>query len=76
MTSPRLGVSFAAFANIFISAVATEIINIREKFSLEWERYIDDAFSPWDAKREEIDQFILEANRHHPTIKFPAEKEI
>ena len=41
--------------------------------SLEWKRYIDDVFSSWDAKREEIDQFILEANRHHPTIKFPAE---
>ena len=41
--------------------------------SLEWKRYIDDVFSSWDAKREEIDQFILEANRHHPTINFPAE---
>ena len=29
--------------------------------------------SPWDTKREEIDQFILEANRHHLTIKFTAE---
>ena len=27
----------------------------------------------WDTKREEIDQFILEVNRHHPTIKFTAE---
>ena len=41
--------------------------------SLEWKRYIDDVFSSWDVKREEIDQFILEANRHHPTINFPAE---
>ena len=30
-------------------------------------------FSSWDAKREEIDQFIKEANRHHPTINFPDE---
>ena len=36
--------------------------------SLEWKRYIDDVFSSWDTKRQEIDQFILEANRHHPTI--------
>ena len=34
---------------------------------------IDDVFSLWDTKREEIDQFILEGNRHHPTIKFTAE---
>ena len=41
--------------------------------SLERKRYIDDVFSSWDAKREEIDQFISEANRHHPTINFRAE---
>jgi len=29
-------------------------------------------FFLWDTKREEIDQFILEANRHNPTIKFTA----
>ena len=34
---------------------------------------MDDVFSSWDAKREEIDQFIKEANRHHPTINFPDE---
>ena len=30
-------------------------------------------FSLWNTKREEIDHFILEANRQHPTIKFTAE---
>ena len=30
-------------------------------------------FSLWNTNREEIDQFISEANRHHPTIKFTAE---
>ena len=29
--------------------------------------------SPCGTQREEIDEFILEANRHHPTIKFTAE---
>ena len=62
-----------AFANIFMSAVETEIINKSKTKPLRWKRYIDDVFSLWDAKREEIDQFILEANRHHPTIKFTAE---
>ena len=58
-----------AFANIFMSAVETEIINKSKTKPLRWKRYIDDVFSLWDAKGEEIDQFILEANRHHPTIK-------
>ena len=36
--------------------------------------YLDaDVFSQWDAKRWEINQFILKVNRHHPTIKFTAE---
>ena len=62
-----------SFANIFMSAVETEIINKSKIKPLEWKRYIDDVFSLWDTSREEIDQFILEANRHHPTIKFTAE---
>ena len=62
-----------AFANIFMSAVETEIISESSNIPLEWKRYIDDVFSLWDTKREEIDLFILDANRHHPTIKFTAE---
>ena len=62
-----------AFANIFMSTVETEIINKSKIKPLDWKRYIDDMFSLWDTNREEIDQFILEANRHHPTIKFTAE---
>ena len=61
-----------AFANIFMSAVETEIINKSSKKPPEWKRYIDDVFSLWDTQREEIDFFILDANRHHPTIKFTA----
>ena len=34
LTPPRLGVSFATFASTFISAVATEIVNIRAKLNL------------------------------------------
>ena len=47
-----------AFANIFMSAVETEIINKSSKKPLEWKRYIDDVFSLWDIKREEIDLFV------------------
>ena len=60
------------FANIFMSAVETEIINKSKTKPLEWKRYIDDVFSLWDTTKEEIDLFILEANRHHTTMKFTA----
>ena len=43
--------------------------------SLEWKRYIDDLFSPWNVDKlvKEIEEFIVLANSHHPTIKFTAE---
>ena len=54
-----------AFANIFMSAVETEILNLSKTKPLEWKRYIDDIFSLWRTERKEIDEFIVLANRHH-----------
>ena len=62
-----------AFANIFMSAVETEILNLSKTKPLEWKRYIDDIFSLWRTERKEIDEFIALANRHHPSIKCTAE---
>ena len=62
-----------AFANIFMSAVETEILNLSKTKPLKWKRYIDDIFSLWRTERKEIDEFIALANRHHPSIKFTAE---
>ena len=62
-----------SFANLFMSAVETEILNASTKKPLVWKRYIDDVFSSWNINIEEIDGFIEQANRHHPTIKFTAE---
>ena len=59
-----------AFANIFMSAVETEILNLSKTKPLEWKRYIDDIFSLWRTERKEIDEFIALAIRHHPSIKF------
>ena len=56
-----------------MSAVETEIINKCKIKPFEWKRCIDDVFSLWDKTREEIDQFIVGANRHQPNIKFTAE---
>ena len=42
------------FANIFMSAVETEIINKRKIKPPEWKRYIDDVFSLWDTIREDF----------------------
>ena len=34
-----------------------------------WKRYIDDIFSLSDISKPDIEQFIEQANSHHPTIK-------
>ena len=41
--------------------------------SLEWKRYIDDIFSLWNVDKKEMEEFVVLANSHHPTIKFTAE---
>jgi len=62
-----------AFANIFIVKGETEILSQSAPKPLAWKRYIDDIFSLWDNSREDLTQFIDQANKHHPTIKFTAE---
>ena len=67
----RMAVSFA---NIFMSKIETTLIQQSETEPKEWRRYIDDIFSLWDSDKKDVDQFIEQANKFHPTIKFTAEK--
>ena len=60
-------------ANIFMSALETEIVYKSQHKPLVWKRFIDDIFSLWSIDKEEIYSFIELANNHHPTIKFTAE---
>jgi len=62
-----------SFANIFMAAVETEIINRSHIKRLTWKRYIDDVFSLWNINKEEINTFIELANSYHTTMKFTAE---
>ena len=62
-----------AFANIFMSAVKTEIIRLSLNKPLVWKRYIDNIFSLWNIDKKSIGSFIELANNYHPTIKFTAE---
>ena len=69
-----MGIRMAvAFINIFMAHIEEEIIRQSKTKPREWKRYIDDIFSLWDSTRQEISLFIEQANKFHPTIKFPAE---
>ena len=62
-----------SFANIFMAAVETEIINRSHFRPPTWKRYIDDLFSLRNINKEEINSFIDLANSYYPTIKFTGE---
>ena len=56
------------------SAVETEIIGLCNTKPLEWKRCIDDILSLWNVdKKKIIEEFIVLANKHHPTVKFTVE---
>ena len=62
-----------AFANIFMAKIEREILRQSNTTPIFWKRFIDDIISMWDTNRDKIEEFLLEANSFHPTIKFTAE---
>ena len=62
-----------AFSNIFIAKIEEQILERSQLKPLDWKRFIDDIASIWEATIQEVEEFIKEANRFHPTIRFTAE---
>ena len=62
-----------SFANIFMAKFETTLIKQSETNPKEQRRYINDIFSLWDSDEKDMDQFIEQANKFHPTIEFRAE---
>ena len=62
-----------AFANLFMAEIETKLLHQSSIKPRVWKRYIDDVFSLWDVRKQDIDLFIEQANTFHPTIKFTAE---
>ena len=62
-----------SFAIIFMAEIETNLILQSGTKPKEWKHYFDDAFSLWDCDRKDVDRFIQQANKFHPTIKFTAE---
>ena len=63
----------AAFANISMAKIERKILRLSYKKPLVWKRFIDDVLSLWNISRDEVNAFIEQANRLHPTIKFTTE---
>ena len=57
-------------ANIFMAKIEKEILRQSSIKPIFWKRVIDDVISVWDTSRNEIEEFVLQVNNFHPTIKF------
>jgi len=53
--------------------VESQILMQSAQKPLTWKRYIDDICSICNINKDEVTQFIEQANSHHPTIKFTVE---
>ena len=62
-----------AFANIFMAKIEKEILRQSSIKPIFWKRFIDDVISAWDTRKNKIEEFLLNVNNFHPTIKFTAE---
>ena len=58
-----------ALANIFMAKIEKEILRQSDTKPIFWKRFIDDVISMWNIRRDKIEDFLLEANSFHPTIK-------
>ena len=57
-----------SFANFFMAEIETKLIQQNDIKPREWKRYIDDVFCHWDSDKKDVDRFIEQANKFHPTI--------
>jgi len=66
-----------ASANNFMANIEKEILRQSTYKPLVWKRSKrfddDDVYSLWNITKDEVDDFIEQANNFHPTIKFTAE---
>ena len=53
--------------------IEKEILNESAHKPLAWKSYIDDIISLWHSSRDFVENFIEQASKHYPTIKFTAE---
>ena len=54
----------------FLGKVESQILIQSAQKPLAWKRYIEDISSIWNISKDEVTQFIEQANSHHPTIEF------
>ena len=69
-----IGTKFAPpYACIFMDQVESEFLKTQTHQPLVWFRYIDDIFFIWTHGQDKLEQFLVDLNKFHPSIKFTHE---
>jgi hypothetical protein len=63
-----------AYANLFMGSLEPKLTSLGYPHILLWKRYIDDIFIVWTGTNAQLDRFMTNINRVHPTIKFTHEQ--
>ncbi|MCG8624020.1 MAG: hypothetical protein MJE68_18770, partial [Proteobacteria bacterium] len=61
------------YAIIFMAELEEDILQQARITPTIWIRFIDDIFMVWNNTEESLEEFIMEINNYHPTIKFTKE---
>ena len=65
--------SAPSYTCIFMDQVESEFLKTQIHQPLVWFRYIDDIFFIWTHRQEKLEQFVVDFNKLHPTLKFTHE---
>ena len=66
-----MGSSMApSYASLFMGKFEADFLKSAALQPLIWYRFLDDIFLIWEHSKEELEKFIENLNKFHPTIKF------
>jgi peptide-methionine (R)-S-oxide reductase len=74
VTGTAMGTAMApSYANLFMAELEARFLSQSQKTPYIWYRFIDDIIFIWLHNKEDLLQFVSNANHFHPTIKFTME---
>jgi hypothetical protein len=74
VTGTAMGTAMApSYANLFMAELESELLSQSTKTPYLWYRFIDDIIFIWLHNKDDLLQFVNNANLFHPTIKFTME---
>ena len=71
ISGTAIGTMFAPpYACTFMDQVVSEFLKTQIHQLLAWFRYVDDIFFVWTHEQDKLEQFLVDFNKFHPSLKF------